>query len=642
VSKATQYSTLALLRGFRSPMLLIAAGLIFVRPTKLPGQVSFMDNFRKVTDVPADLTHPLQQARLTKDLPGALERLPAKLSNSRIDVAPTRPGSQVRLGAKLVPVEGQLWWKHFEGAKRRPWIDVIEFKDAESAQRVFDQRGQWHSGAKFADYSVFITLKAENGLDAVAAIVLRDRYLFNFGLAIPFKIKSGDDGNNSPEEMKYVNDSIDSLALVMEVVAKGVIDPSYITWVPHGIPSEEDRKILRMAAFARLWSEVKYNFVFLDRRPDLDWDSILELYLPRVAAARSQEEYTDILAEVVALLKDGHTQVFAAGTKDAPLLNVEPIDGKPVITAVGDTPEMRSAGLSPGMEITAVNGVSVEQILKEKIYPYVAASTPQDRDNRAFPRLLEGESGSKLLVTVRDIHGTTRTVELTCDLDEHADLAQWREKPVFEFRMLPGGIAYMFLGNFGSDEVSKEFDAHFDQVLNSKGLILDVRDNGGGSSENGYAIIARLIDKATTQTSKWRTRDYKPAFRAWGKPDEWYEGEADTIQPRGAKPFLGPVAVLIGPRTFSAAEDFVVPLKATKRATLVGTATAGSTGQPLFMRIFGAEAMICTKWDRFPDGTEFVGVGIQPDILVQRTKQDVIERKDPELDRAVALLQNEK
>jgi C-terminal processing protease CtpA/Prc len=582
----------------------------------------------------------LQQARLAKDLLGALETLPAKLGSFRIGVAPTPPGSQVRLGAKLVPLEGQLWWKHFEGGKERPWIDVIEFKDAESAKRVFDQRGQWHSGAKLADYSAFITLKAENGLDAVTAIVLRDRYLFNFGFAIPFKIKSGDDGSNSPEEMKYISDSIDSLALVMEVVAKDVIDPSYITWIPHGIPSEEDRKVLRMAAFARLWSEVKYNFVFLGRRPDLDWDSVLELYLPRVAAARSQEEYTDILAEVVALLKDGHTQVFGAGTKDAPLLSVEPIDGKPVITAVGDTPEMRSAGVSPGMEITAVNGVSVDQILREKIYPYVAASTPQDRDTRAFPRLLECGSGSKLPVTVRDVHGTTRTVELTCDLGEHADLARWREKPMFEFRMLPDGIAYIFLGNFGSDDVTKEFDLHFDQVLKSKGLILDVRQNDGGSSEIGYAIVARLIGNTTNQTSRWRTRDYKPAFRAWGKADEWYEGEADAIQPRGAKPFLGPVAVLVGPRTFSAAEDFVVPLKATKRATVIGTPTAGSTGQPLFTRIFGAELMICTKWDRFPDGTEFVGVGIQPDILVQRTKQDVIEGKDPELDKAVALLQN--
>jgi C-terminal processing protease CtpA/Prc len=452
----------------------------------------------------------------------------------------------------MVPVEGDLWWKHFEGAKQRPWIDLIEFKDEESAKRVFDQRGQWHSGAKFPDYFVFTTLKAESGLDAVAAVVLRGRYLFNFGLGIPFKVRFGDEGNNSPEELKYISDSIDSLALVMEVVARDVVDPSYITWIPRGITNDEERRILWMAAFARLWSEVKYNFVFLDRRPDLDWDSILELYLPRIAAARSEEEYTYVLEEVVALLKDGHTQVFAGGFKDTPALNITPIEGRPVVTAVGDTPEMRNSGVSPGMELVAVDGVSVDQILKEKIYPFIAASTPQDRDNRAFPQLLAGESGSKLSATFRDVQDKTRTVELVRELwSKHPEAAKWQEKPSLEFRKLAEGIAYVALNTFGSDEVAKEFDSHFDEVLDSKGLILDVRENSGGSSENGYAIIARLIDKTVSQTSKWRTRDYKPAFRAWGKPEEWYEGEADAIQPRGGKPYSGQVAVLIGPRTFS-------------------------------------------------------------------------------------------
>jgi carboxyl-terminal processing protease len=118
--------------------------------------------------------------------------------------------------------------------------------------------------------------------------------------------------------------------------------------------------------------------------------------------------------------------------------------------------------------------------------------------------------------------------------------------------------------------------------------------------------------------------------------------QTPAIQPRGENPYLGPVVVLIGPKTYSAAEDFVVPLKATKRATLIGTATGGSTGQPLFMKTFGAGVMICTKRDRFPDGTEFVGVGIQPDILVQQTRRDVAEGRDPALEKAVAVLTGRK
>lgn len=137
---------------------------------------------------------------------------------------------------------------------------------------------------------------------------------------------------------------------------------------------------------------------------------------------------------------------------------------------------------------------------------------------------------------------------------------------------------------------------------------------------------------------KYLSRVYKPYYHSIAKPDEWDVGYAGPIRPRGERPFLGPVVVLIGSRTASAAEDFLVPLKATKRATLIGTPTYGSTGNPLLVKLYKADLWICTSWDRFPDDTEFVGVGIQPDILVQRTRRDVAEGKDPALERAVAFL----
>ena len=74
-----------------------------------------------------------------------------------------------------------------------------------------------------------------------------------------------------------------------------------------------------------------------------------------------------------------------------------------------------------------------------------------------------------------------------------------------------------------------------------------------------------------------------------------------------------------------------------KRATLVGEATCGSSGQPLSFSIYGADARVCTKWDRFPDGTEFVGVGILPDVPVSRTKEDVAAGRDAVLEAAIRL-----
>jgi C-terminal processing protease CtpA/Prc len=118
-----------------------------------------------------------------------------------------------------------------------------------------------------------------------------------------------------------------------------------------------------------------------------------------------------------------------------------------------------------------------------------------------------------------------------------------------------------------------------------------------------------------------------------------------TIQPvEGQRPFLGPVVVLVGPRTLSAAEDFLIPLHASHRATLVGQRTAGSTGQPLIIMLpGGGGAAICTKWDSYPDGREFVGVGIDPDVEVYPTQAEVAAGlwsggKDPVLERGAAVL----
>ena len=69
----------------------------------------------------------------------------------------------------------------------------------------------------------------------------------------------------------------------------------------------------------------------------------------------------------------------------------------------------------------------------------------------------------------------------------------------------------------------------------------------------------------------------------------------------------------------------------------MGEPTCGSTGQPLEFSLYGATARVCTKWDRFPDGTEFVGVGIVPDVQAARTKNDVVSGRDAVLETAVEL-----
>ena len=102
-----------------------------------------------------------------------------------------------------------------------------------------------------------------------------------------------------------------------------------------------------------------------------------------------------------------------------------------------------------------------------------------------------------------------------------------------------------------------------------------------------------------------------------------------------AKRIVVPTALLTGHQTASAAEDFLIYADNQKHMTRIGEHSFGSTGQPyLFDLPGGGGARVCTKKDTYPDGREFVGVGIIPHIEVKRTVADYLNGKDPVLERA--------
>ena len=102
---------------------------------------------------------------------------------------------------------------------------------------------------------------------------------------------------------------------------------------------------------------------------------------------------------------------------------------------------------------------------------------------------------------------------------------------------------------------------------------------------------------------------------------------------------MSTVALLIGPQTFSAAEDFSVAFDAMHRGPLIGRATGGSTGAPLYFPLpGGGSARVCAKHDTYPGGKEFVGVGIQPSVVVEPSVHDIQNGMDATLQKALTLL----
>ena len=206
------------------------------------------------------------------------------------------------------------------------------------------------------------------------------------------------------------------------------------------------------------------------------------------------------------------------------------------------------------------------------------------------------------------------------------------------FKMLPGNVAYLQINWFVDDAGIKALKENFAAASAADGLIIDIRQNGGGNDDYSHALVSILADKPF-KGSNWRTVDYKAAYRSWNRPVGWHRSPAPTFQPDPALHYGKPVVVLTSGRTYSAAEDFLVSFISSGRGKLVGEPSGGSTGNPMLIKLpGGGTAFICTKDDSFANGRVFEGVGIAPDIEVKPTIADIRAGRDPVLERAVKVL----
>jgi carboxyl-terminal processing protease len=435
-------------------------------------------------------------------------------------------------------------------------------------------------------------------------------------------------------------------------------DPNF--WESHALktpfkenlPNEE-----KLAGLAKFWSEVKYNFINFHLIMSLDWDQAFLSYIPKVFATKTTLEYYLVLQEFCALLKDGHTTVNAPGELSnqlfgKPLIAPRLVEGKVLIAKIFDD-KLRAAGLQEGQEIVEIDGLPVKSYVNEKLRPYESGSTPQALDEALYSRnLFGGPVGKSILLNLRanDSHSFVVTLPRISP-QERAKLI--KQQPLFEMKILPGNVAYVAVNTMESEAKANEaFLRAYPEIEKSDALILDLRNNGGGDSDVAFAILAFLTDSPIA-TSTWYTRNYRPTLRAWKQPQEkWEPPKAENIisaedvrKFRGANiaTYSKPVIVLSGPRTASAAEDFLVAFKPLKRGLVIGEPTNGSTGQPLPIHLpGGGSARICSKHDTFADGTPFVGLGVQPNIIAKLKISDVTDGADSVLVLALSEITKQK
>ena len=392
----------------------------------------------------------------------------------------------------------------------------------------------------------------------------------------------------------------------------------------------------KLAGLSELWAQARYSFANFWHVPDLNWDQTYRDFIPQVLATKSTAEFYQVLERFYAQLQDGHSGVYppeALSISPMPL-RTRMVDGHLLVLGTR-RPGFDLQGLHPGDEIVSINGEPAIPWARRNVEPFISASTPQDRDNRTFGfQLFFAKEGTRFALDIASAGRATRKLIFTVPPWQKSDT------PLFDLRLLPGNIAYVALHGFDDDTAAKEWDKNWPEISKAKSLILDLRENGGGSDSVGAHILATLLDRPAPGELSRSTR-WIATYRAWGDPQTPKRFPLEELDPDPKHHFAGPVVLLTSPRTYSAGEDMTAIFKQAHRGQIIGEPTGGSTGQPLMFKLpGGGGARICTKHDSFADGTEFVGIGIQPDVPAHLSPADIRSGRDSVLETAVRHLQS--
>lgn len=196
--------------------------------------------------------------------------------------------------------------------------------------------------------------------------------------------------------------------------------------------------------------------------------------------------------------------------------------------------------------------------------------------------------------------------------------------PSVESEMLDGDVAYVQLLTFG-EETTDDLRAALRTLMaeNPRGLVLDLRGNGGGYLDTAVEVTSEFLAEGVVLTERFGN------------------GEAEVYRARaGGLATEIPMVVLIDAGSASASEIVAGALQDHGRAILVGETTYGKGSVQDWITLSGdggAVRVTVARWYT-PSDRQINEAGLQPDLEVLITEEDVAADRDPQLDRAVEAL----
>jgi hypothetical protein len=301
--------------------------------------------------------------------------------------------------------------------------------------------------------------------------------------------------------------------------------------------------------FESLWKIIDEKYCFLDYKK-INWDSIHMVYKSQVDTVSNQYVFFDLMASMLAELKDGHVNMYSAFNKSR------------YWKWYTDYPDNFNSSL----------------ILSDR---YLG-------DNYR-------------------IAGGVKYQKIAC-----------------------GTIGYMYYSDFSNQFSDTNISYIFNYFSGCKGLVIDVRNNGGGYLDLSENLASYFFTKETI--TGYMSHKTGTGHSDFSKPIEMKTPANSTVQ------WQRPVIVLTNRMSYSATNAFVCRMKLAPKATIVGDKTGGGGGMPLSSELPNGWLVRFSAVPMFDADMNQIEWGIDPDVKVDMSSVDEAAGYDTIIEKAISLI----
>ncbi|HEV8591529.1 MAG TPA: S41 family peptidase [Pyrinomonadaceae bacterium] len=358
----------------------------------------------------------------------------------------------------------------------------------------------------------------------------------------------------------------------------------------------------------------------------VDLDFVFDQAKERMKAAPTRDALMLTIASAVLTLDDSHT-TFLPPVRAAEVeygWTAAVIGDDVYIQRVKPGSDAEAKGLKPGDRLLAIDGFRpTRKNLWQMSYRYFVVA-PTARVNMTI--LSPDDEKPRSLMVETKIKKTAGTISVQEWYDRGVIKHGWDDsQKIFEYQQFGNDLLIWKMHTFSVEQ--DNLDNAITRARNAKTLIIDLRDNGGGSVDILKRMVGFFFDKEIKVFDEKRRKETKSLM---AKPQ--------------SNIFKGELIVVVGQESASASEVFSRIIQLEKRGKIIGDKTMGAVMESQLHELNGgigsnlfAGATVTLADLVMSDGQSLEKVGVTPDVTILPTGKDLAEGKDPVLAYAAKL-----